>query len=399
MLLRITDGITTITLNDDGGPESVPFVGAVYFPRDPGGADTVTETASVGFSGSVASLRININDVERMFSQASNRNAPDTFVEYRPTDDGDIYRSPLTSDSRIVWSEDKSARQMGQTTTSGELGMLMVRAAWWEGPVTTLANGTTKNGTASPGNYLTLTAPAGTLPTPIKVQIINAAGVSLSPVDYYLNVDTYIGMTANQHLLTSSVTVGAVKVFEIPAAVLLQWAGQDAQIIVAISTSSPTDFYMYANMYVTIGGTYLQVARGGDHYISGRKLIDLGSLPLPPGGDANINVAIGIGVYPTTVTNTITFVQIMPADNAVNLRQIGYLIAVGGGVVEDGREGRSYSIASGNKYEIVRRSGGPLMAYPDRTNRLTLLFDEGSAFNATRNMTVTVTARPRRGTI
>lgn len=399
MLLRITDGSTTITVNNDGGSPTSPFVGAVYFPRDPGSADTVTESASVGFNGAVSTLRSNVNDIERMFHQASDRNAADVYVEYRPTDSGDIYRSPLTSASRVVWSEDKSARQMHDTNTSGEFAMILVRASYWEGPEATLGTGTIKNGTTSPYNALTLTAPAGTMPTPLNVEIINATGGSLSPIDYYLNVDAYVGMTGNQHLLTSSTTVSAVKIFEIPTAVLSKWAGRDAQIIVALASASPASFYMYAAGYTTIGSTFLEILRGNEHYVNDRKLINLGSLPIPPGAEANIDFGIGIGVYPTDTTTSISFVQIAPAENAVNLRQVGYNINNGGGVYEDGQQRRAYSVASSNKYEIVSRSGGPLLAYPDQTNRLHLLFDEGTTFTASDSMTLTATARPRRATI
>lgn len=399
MLLRITDGTTTITFNDDSGTPTTPFVGAVYFPRDPGSGDTVTETTDIGFNGAAATLRTNINDVERMIRQASNRGAEDVFIEYRPTDSGDVYRSPITSDSRIVWSDNKSARQMHQTNTGGELAFIIVRASWWEGPSTSLGSGTILNGTTSPYNAITLTAPSGSLPTPLVVTVANDTGGALSPIDYYLTLDTFVGMTTNEHLLTSATTVGALRIYDVPTGVLTKWAGQEAQIIVAITSASPSSFYMYAAAYVTIGAVNLEVLRGNEHYVDDRKLVNLGSLPIPLGEVADIDYAIGIGVYPTDTTYTLSFVQITPAENAVNLRQIGYSISDGSSIVEDGRERQAYHSAAGNKYEIVRRSGGPLMAWPDKTNRLHVLFDEGSVFTASRQMIVSATARPRRATI
>lgn len=400
MLLRVTNGTTTVILNDNSGSPTTPLAGAVYFPRDPGSQMYVTETARVGFAGSVATLRTVANNLERLFAEASDRNAPDVYVEYRPTDSGDVYRSPLTSDSRVVWPEEKGARQMATTTSGGEFAAIFVRANYWEGPEAELASGTIKNGTTSPYNILALSDPGGTMPCPLSLEVINATGGAISPIDFYFNVDAYVGMTTNQHLLTTPTSVGTgggtVYLFSVSATVLAKWAGRDAQLILALSTAFTG--YIYAAAYTTISGVYQEVYRGSERYISGRKLINLGSIPLPPGAQANTSFAVAAGVYGASTLST-SFLQIAPAENALNLHQIGYATADGTGVFEDGIERRAWAGTVGTRYEIVRRSGGPLLAYPGRSNRLHMLFDEGSNFTATRDMTVTVNARPRRATI
>lgn len=396
MLLRITDGTTTVTIHDDSSSPTTPLLGAQYIPL-PGSGMYATETAQVVWSGAVSTLRSVTNDIERLFAQASDRHADaETFVEYRPTNSGDIYRSPLTSDSQLVWPDDRLRRQMSATNATGEFALVLARENYWEGPETQLATGTIKNGTTSPYNVLSLTAPAGALPTPLTVSVINASGASISPTDYYLNVDAYVGMTTNQHLLTGPTTVGLadgrVYLFAVSSTVLGKWLGRDAHLTLALSSSFTG--YVYAAVYTTLGGVYAEVYRGSERYINGRSLIDLGSVPLPPGGRANTNVAVAAGVYDTATLST-SFMQIAPAENALKLHQIGYITANNTGVYEDGREQEAWAGTSSTRYEIIRRSGGPLLAYPDRTNRLHVLFDEGSNV-VERSMTVTATARPRR---
>lgn len=401
MLCRLTDGTTTVTLHDDSGSPTTPLVGAVYFPLDSGNGPLISETARVIFSGAVATLRSVTNDIERLLARASDPYADlDTYIEYRPTDSGDIYRSPLTSDSRIVWSEDRTLRQMGATNTTGEFALVLVRENYWEGPEATLGTGTIKNGTTSPYNILALTAPAGSLPTPLIVEIENASGTALSWRNFYLNVDAYVNMTTNQHLLSQSgstaITGGTVYRFDVSSSIVDKWAGRDAQLVLALSSSFTG--YIYAAAYIYHSSVYTEIYRGQERYVTAGRLIDLGSLPIPPGGNANASFAVAVGVY-DAATISASFLQIAPAEHALHLQQLGYSIADGFAVFEDGRERQAWANSSALRLDIVRRSGGPLLAYPDRTNRLHLLFDESSNFIATRDTTLTVTARPRRRTI
>lgn len=401
MLLRVTNGTTTVTLDDNSGSPTTPLLGAVYFPRDPGAQDMVTESARVAFSGAVATLRGVTNDIERLLREASDPNAPDVYVEYRPTDSGDVYRSPLSSDSRLTWSEVKAARQMQSTSTSGEFTLVIVRANYWEGPEEELGSATIKNGTTSPYNIVALTAPSGTLPAPLSIVTENAAGATITARSYYFNVDAYVGMTTNQHLLTSpttsGITGGTLYIFDVPYAVLSKWGGRDAHVMLALS--SLFTGYLWVAVYSTIGGVYAEQYHGAERYIAAKELIDLGAVPLPPGGRANTSVAVVVGVYdPSSLS--VSFLQIAPAANGLQLHQSGYNTPVDWGVAEDGIEREAWFGITSTRYDIVRRVGGPLLVYPDRASRLHVLFDEsGGSFVETRGTTVTATVRPRRATI
>lgn len=402
MLLRITDGTTTVTLHSDGGSPSSGLFGARYFPRDPGAAETVTETAEVGFSGTTETVIATINSIEKLLNAAGQI---DTYIEYS-RNGLSIHRSPIVG-GRVVWSDDRAKRQIyGAGDTVGEISVVWERANYWEANSdSTIGSFTVKNGIASPYNGVTLTTVNGNLPSPVKVKVYNGNGVEIDARNYYLSMDSFAGMTGTEHLFSSGAVswAGAIThatlmwIMPLTSTFLTKNAGDDVQVVAAFSSLS-MGIYMRASLYMVRDGLYVPIQHSGERYIVS-KLVNLGSLSIPT--VANSGLALVLSVYsPTAGSGTLAFAQLTPADGAVWLDLAGYGWKSAESVVEDGLYEHAYVESGSDLLNLVRRSGGPLYAWPGRTNRLFLLFDEGSgAYDGTRDATLIVTHRPRRSTV
>lgn len=402
MLLRITDGTTTITLHDDASTPSLGAVGARYFPRDPGTGDSVTETADVVFSGWTADVISTLNAVERLLNAAGEI---DTYVEYS-RNGLNVHRSPIAS-GRVVWSEERANRQIyGAGNTSGEVAIIWERANYWEeASESNIGSFTIKNGNTSPYNTITLQTVNGNLPSPVKVKIYNGNGLEIDARNFYLNMDSFAGMTGTEHLFSGYANSwgGAVNHsllmwgISLSSTFLSKNAGQTVQVIAAYSVLT-TGIYLRASLYRFRDGLYVPSQHGNEHYVTGR-LNNLGTLTIPK--SVTGGCVLAITVYASgSGSGTLSFVQLAPAAGAVALDLGGYGWKSAESVIEDGTKELAYVESGSAQLDLVSRSGGALLAWPGRNNRLHLLFDEGlGAYTPSRDATLIVTHRPRRSTV
>ena len=122
-------------------------------------------------------------------------------------------------------------------------------------------------------------------------------------------------------------------------------AGLSHHILVAFSTgASSTGVYLRAVVEAYMGGASFPLAQTGLILYSGDGLVDLGVLPLPPGGydtDGG-NIALSIKAFRPAgaVTMAVDFVQLTPAGDGLfqRVRQIDFSAAVGDSLVLDGIE-------------------------------------------------------------
>lgn len=410
MLLRITDGTTTITLNNDGGSVSTGLIGARYFPIT-GDGETTTEPITVAFAGTSSNALSSIREIKRLLSDAKVRQTEmgnaRVYLEYQISSSDSVYRSEII-DGRDDWGESKQLRQIYESDVAGELTLFIERLDWWEASASvSVGSATIRNGNTSPYNIVTLSTIPGSLPTPLSIECVNAAGATLNARSFYLNVDAFAGMTTNQHLLipstatvswTGSTTHSSI-LYALPlsATILSKLAGKSINVIAAFS-SITSGIYLRAGLYSSYGGVYAPLNTANEQYVvSSRTMFDLGTLEVPKVATGGLVVVIT--AYATvTGSATLSFAQVAPSSNAMKL-EAAYTMAVGEKVGHDAIEDVAYFVSGGVNYPTVRKSGGPLFAYPGRTNRLHLLFDEHGSFNASRQMTVTVACRPRRRSI
>lgn len=401
MILRMTNGTTTVILHSDSGTPATGLYGARYFPSRGDGL-TVTETIDVVFSGISDGVLSAMSTVQRLIAEAA---TVPVYLEYALVPGATVYRSPIVS-GRVVWSTERQNRQFHDTTTSGECAIALTREDFWESTTeTTLMDGISiLNGTTSPYNALTLGTVTGDLPTPVSVELQSNNGADLLARNVYLNMDSFAGMTTNQHLVTSGSgarTWGAGLAYNnllwtmTPSAtVVAKLAGKAVSVIAAFS-SVPGDMYLRAALYSLYDGVYQQIAVGVEQYTNGQLLIDLGTLQFPAAAHSGLIVNVS-GYRAAAGSATLSFVQLMPAKGAVRLA-VTHEWKFQESVIY--RPDTSFYDTGTAQYSNVSRAGGPLMAWPGRTNRLSVLVGESAAFNASRAWVATVTARPRRSTV
>lgn len=412
MLLRLTDGTTTVTLHNDAAIPSAGLAGAVYMPRDPGDRETVAETARVVFDGATSSIRASLNQAEmllRLAAEGRTRPAlPRVYAEYRHGNSGTIMRSRLVG-GRVTWSEDPTLRNLAGATAQGEAAVIMERLPFWEGAQETIGAGVIRNGSSSPYNRLALNAPSGTMPAPLVVSMTNSSGVSFFSNRFFLSVDGAMGLTGTQHLISGgSASWGAglthstrLWTIPIPNDVIFKAKGAGMRALVAFSSLAAGDMYLKASLWSNFLDLLTPTGvTGGEVHIGQRRLINLGDLPIPPDGVSTSDLSLVISGYsPNAGSATIDFVHLTPSDRSLVIDQISSQFQTNQAHVEDSAEEQAYYFRSGFKVGLLRRSGGPLTVYPGRTASLYILFDEGGSYNSSRQLTVNVSYRPRYATI
>lgn len=407
MLLRITDGTTTVTYSANTGSPTFGLAGAIYIPTE---ADdlTVTETAEIVYNGPSASIISAMTNTRRLLAQAAERLVnsaiPVVYVEYSIADGLPAWRSILHG-GRVVWPTERQERQLQNTYATGTMGLVITRLNYWEGPQEALLESAgINNGTL--GNAVNLTAPSGDQPAPITVEIVNQ-NPDNDARNFYLTLDSFAGLTGSNHLLTSGAGAkswaGAVThnflqwVLPISDAVTAKLTGYDVNIMGAFSSLS-AGVYLRATLYSLVDGSlYVPLSNGGEKYASDHKLHNLGTLQFPK--LINGNLVVAITVYSTTAGNgTLLFGQLTPARNAVHIESTGEWTS-NDAILYDGANDTAWYDSGSGRYPSASARGGPLAAWPGRTNRLFVLYDEFSAFSPSRSLALSVWTRPRRKTL
>ena len=424
MLLRLTDGTTTLTLSGSGS-----YLGATFWPASDPGKAQITETVPLILEGTAAAISAAVNDIEQMFVAARLRQellTPRVFVEFQPIDTAEIRRAEIF-DGSVTWAQAPAKRFLAGTLNTVEVAVTIVRSAKWEGTYTELnlssssqterTGGVTvynnDNATATSTNWVGIASNrvAGTQPAPIQLRITNASGATLSWRNFYVgnNVNS-APASADVWLLGSEAVGGAAAswlastthndllwVFSLSSTLLGQTLGRPCRVIAAFS-SITSGVNLRAGMGGYIGSVYVPIQYNEERQSSARKLFDLGELPFPPGGYSAANSAAALAItgrYTGSGNGTIDFVQVMPTDSFRRFQQVNYSAANGDAVEVDDIEGVAYRINGANKNPIVRVSGGlPLCVFPERDQRLYILFDEDAGFTAGRQMTVRAWYRP-----
>lgn len=411
MLLRLTDGTTTIVIHNDGGSVATGLLGAIYIPK-PGTGDSVAETATVTFSGTSSQVITTLNSIEAMLRRGAesmqNPALPKIYAEYKHGANATVYRSRIIG-GRLEFPENRSLRNLAGTTTAGQVAMILERVPYWEAPVDTLGTDVLRNGDASPFNRLALNAPQGTMPAPVKVQIENTSGATLNSRMFYLAMDNSIGISGSTHLINGGSTTWGVNLthstrlhtLDIPNSIISGAKGQRMSIIAAFTSLVETNLYLKASLWTSYSGVYVPTGvEGGEVLVNGRKLINLGALPVPPDGSSTDGLAVALtGFSANAGSSTLDFLQVVPAKNAMRIEQTSYGLGVNESHIWDGIENELYHLSGSARRAILRKSGGPLMVHPGQSNRLFMLFDEGNSYTASRQMTVTVSYRARYSTI
>lgn len=258
---------------------------------------------------------------------------------------------------------------------------------------------------------------AGVLATPAEIKLTNDHGSDLDWREFYIS-NTVFSDPANfdPFLLGSEATGGASYALTTSEAVGWRWlpavltdsrledlAGRHYRILVTFGTgASTTGVYLRAQVESYISGSPVTLYQGRLIPYNGEGLIDLGAVPIPPGGydtaGSDISLAITAFRPAGTATMHVDFVQMTPAGDGLfqQVSQVDFAASTGSAIVTDGIEGLSYfDNGDGKHISITRTRGQPILLFPGRTNRLRVLFSEETGFTAGRHIEGRVWYRPR----
>lgn len=420
MLLRLTNGTTTLTLSGAGA-----YIGATYFPQSAAGDDHITEAFPVIVEGTEAAVRAALNAIDLMLRGArkGRERGAVVYVEFRPTDSGEIRRSEVF-DGFVNWSQVPAERSLYNVVSTVRAVVTIERLPTWQGPEVEIAISSTPNAERTGGvgivngdnagsntNWIGIAAAnvAGTRPAPVRLRITNTSGVTLAWRAFHMGVNAYSDpVNADLWLLDSDATGGGSAswlagsdhntlrwLFPLSATLLAQAAGKTFRVIAAFDNLTDT-----ANLRCAVGsyvgGVYVPTNLGQER-AGTRDLIDLGEFPIPPGGYgvANSAAALALTVRSSLAgSGVLDFVMLMPTDSYRRMEQTGFSAPAFAAIEDNGIDGGAYMVSSTSRYPIVRAPGDPLRIFPGRTQRIYILFDEDGNYVPTRSVTVQVWYRP-----
>lgn len=452
--LSITDGTTTISLSTAG-------VMLVRYIPDPPQFDgrtkaykAVTESVDLLFYDVTATaVQAKVEAVERVLRKALERattgRGPKVYLLYKLSSDADFWRSEV-QDYRLQLDADTSqGLPQGKVTAK----LLLTRLPYWEGPRTqiplsnTNGSGTAalrvcncNDGSGSPPNdrvnYADIAAGVvtGVLPAPLELRLTNTMGTGVSYSTFFIANNPF--STTHAHVIEGEtpvsgfgtslsgdsscsgsgygrVTAGAggiVKLrYNVPKATLNAFAGRLCKVL-ARFRELPGRREVRLQLWDWSGLSHLgapspvMVTDYGDE----GQLHDLGTVQLPPGEYApnwrGVQLEIQLSALGAE-TFDLDFLQLTPAEPSTyrRVQQRGFLVAANEVVVDDGIEGRIYSVETdGEVY------GGlwialtePLHVFPAVAQRLTFLHDTSSIVQVpiTNHFGVQAFYRPRRLTL
>lgn len=442
MILQVTDGSTLVQLSG-----AAPIVGCTYFPEAPtrkdGAYADVTESAEVVLRGTATQIRTGINTLEKLFEQAAQRQAGQwqraVYVQYTPVDADAAWRSELL-EGRVIWSSDPGLRRLGDVTPTVKVAVFWRRRFYWEGAETELQLSTSNQGTATGGrtiknhddsdagddNWVQIAANqvTGVLPAGARVQLQNTTGTGRMWRKLYMALNALSDPANFPHILEAENRVSggtvqananasngsqlqftvagssAVYTWTLSAAMLQYAAGRLFRLLVAVNAVSGTAPTGTATPEIRDASGTTTLWRGDAAALPGAVgLLDLGALPLPPGGYQTSN---GYGaltlalMFTGTGTWTLDFLQLTPTDGFV-LLGCATTVANSSYVVVDSIEDRRYVLTGASEYPYVTANGGGLMLWPGVVQRLLVLAESAQAGPAIADtFVVRVWARPRR---
>jgi len=433
----ITDGTTTISLTGSGSWLEN------YGLKTPQPDDaTVTDTVDIIVNAASGALvQTQTRAIEALLTTANRRKksgtGPRVFVQAQLISDVAVWRSEIVNGYLELADDALAAWANNQVRAT----LYLERVPWWEGPETELqlsANGQAaatggrtviNNGAA---NWLQIASAQveGVAPAPVRVQLANASGAAVTwnrihlatnafcdpaTFAYTLQAESRVagGTTAananasggNELRLTGYVS-GQTVDWTLSAALLQDAAGRWVRLLLALMLRSATDAQaetVQAQIVDSSGAFVLwsgpEVALPGP--AAYRPFIDLGALPLPPGGyDTSwgaLRLRLTFRLASGTATTYLDYIQLTPTDSYRVLDMRPASIANGALIVDNGYDDVAYVETGGARAPYVVPRGEPLLVWPGQLQRIYVLADQISSYpNITDTFTVRIWYRPRR---
>ena len=441
MQLRVTDGTTTVDLS--GGTPGI--AGCTYFPLAPslGEASVVEQAVLVGSGATAAAIRAPLNSLERLCEAAVRRRASGkgtrVYVEYKPAAGDSLYRSELYA-GRLVYSEDPGARRFGETNPAIKAAFVFERAPWWEGAEVELSISSQGFAAATGGrritnngidNWVQVAAAQvlGTEPAPVRVRLTNDTGTGQDYQQVYIGVNafaspsTFVGVHQGEADLsgagsTASATCsgGYYRTFNVTSTeqLLASWLLTAAEM-----TSGGRWCRLLARLQGYSYSTRVRVRpvirdyyglvtlwEGSQIWLSDLvgivELQDFGSVPIPPGAYsseyAQCRLCLTMQADSAT-TVSIDYVQLVPMDGYRHVTQVGYQTPNGDATEVNEGDESVYYWSGTQRWPLHVMTGPGLKLWPNVTQRVHVLHDEGFASAIANTLSVQMWHRPRRAVV
>lgn len=438
MQLRVTDGTTSVDLS--GGTTGI--AGCTYHPLAPGSEARVAEQAELVCKGTTAAnIRSALNSIERLCEAARRRAATGkgtrVFIEYKPVDSDSLYRSELYN-GRLVYSEDPAARRWGETNPGIKVALAVERAPWWEGPEVELQLSAQGQAAATGGRTLTnngidnwvqvaAAQVLGTEPGPIRLRLTNNTGSNQAYQSFYIGVNAF----------ASPATFGGIHQGEADlngagSVALATCSGGAYRNFSVTSTETLLARWLLTTAQMTSGGRWVRLlARLAsydntkavrirpairDYYglvtlwtgkpvwlpsVAAFELVDLGSIPVPPGAWASnyAQVSLGLQMQASGATTvSLDYVFLLPMDGYRQVTQVGYQVPNTGAVEVDENDASAY-YWGGERWPLHVLSGPGLYLWPNTLQQIRVLHDVGEDSPIANTFSVQAWHRPRRAVV
>jgi len=462
MILKLVQGTTTITLSGDGAT----LAGGTYVPRTaslPADFDysdyealyalSVTESATVVLTGTAAAILAQVRTLEALFPAGNRlrRVSPESrlFVAYQAEGGTALYRAEILA-GRVEFPEEALTPRL--LSGSVEILVAWTRRGVWEaasetelglysiGTASKQTGGSTVTNSGGLGLFIDGADVDGVVPTPLRLELTNNNGVSVSFRRFFLSLNAFADPQSQRdddyHIIegedATSVSAGGSTValatcrggnyklmtwattaahnanyfnFTLPAAALASMAGGWFRLLVRLVVAPPVDTFVKLAIKIPAGAAPLTtIWESGEMRLDTLySLRDLGTIPLPPLALASHDdVALILSVRRAGAGSLgIDFLALLSTDAMHAFEQTGYQIPNGHKVILDGIARRTvyYQSTTGKQLGIYRDNLPHLHLWPGRDQAVEILYDEGSSMTVSRTLSVRAYTRPRRLTV
>jgi len=432
--LSITDGTTTVNLSTT----NAMLVQYTPVEAQPGEQYVSESVDLLLYAASKSALDTAVQTLKRLLTGIDRRRewgtGPAVYLNYTPDGSAATWRSEMV-DYRFEYSED-ALNSYVQAMLPATL--ILQRVPLWEGALTQipLTNQSASNNTSgitvynhddSGTNhdcYVQIAAAdvGGSLPAPVKIELTNNTGGSQNYKQIWLANNAFSDPANFPHILegesfvagsgttgsnadssggsygTVAVTGEAYQQWTLSSTLLTKARGYDFHLLARFRSVNGT-VYIRPSVYEATGASTLWRGSETQVGVTSDAIIDLGTVPLPPGGYSTAYAAQRLNLaYRTVSTVTVQpdFLAWFPANTFRKLGLIGPQ-ANGTQITDDQPEGRAYVVNSSAQTPAVVASGMPLMVWPNTLQRIYILHSLVN-LSAAIDLTLSVKAwyRPRR---
>lgn len=443
--LSITDGVTTLQLNDISTVMTVRYAMRGPEPNTntlPASEDgpllaspvwsNVTETITLLIRGANPdAVRGTVRTLEQILDRARQRQhgwgRARCYLQAQLASEASTWRSEILA-GQVVLTD-----PMGDVwKKSMEVELVITRRHFWEGPETALhmTSQATGGETTSPvvwhnggdnvsgeRNWVNIAANrvTGVLPAPLKLKLTLTGSTQTFMTDMWIGNTVFMDPANLDPILMGSEAANGASAswggsdwqlthaWTIPTATQTRIAGQMVRALVAFSTRPNAATVQRGRLAVTLGSPAYTVWENDIVREGAGAVRDYGPMPLPPGGIAGVNPYVSFRLLMRRAGGdnvTVHSLHLMPSGNGV-LRHIqtpNFSMPTGEFFLDDGIDGLLTWGDGGGNYAMLRGYHAPVHVWPGRVNRLRMLTSK-LAFSASVAWTAQAWYRPRRLTV